>query len=176
MKKGFTLIELLIVIAIIAILAGVVFVSLNPLQRFEDARNAARWTDVTALLSAIKIDQVDNGGQYLDGAAGFSVADLVAGENYMIVDNTTTVPSSGCNTSCSVVNDGNNCVSLDNGTVGLVSEGYLSRIPVSPAGTVTWDSGSFADKTGYYVSRSNNNAITIGACDAEGGETISVNR
>ena len=175
-KKGFTLIELLIVIAIIAILAGVVFVSLNPLKRFEDARNAARWTDVTALLSAIKVDQVDNGGQYLDGAAGFSVADLVNGETYMISNDTATVPSSGCNTSCSVVTDANNCVSLDNGTAGLVSEGYLARLPVSPPGAATWDSGTLADKTGYYISKSANGSITIGACDAEGGETISVNR
>ncbi|MEK7585057.1 MAG: prepilin-type N-terminal cleavage/methylation domain-containing protein [Patescibacteria group bacterium] len=175
-KKGFTLIELLIVIAIIAILAGVVFVSLNPLKRFEDARNAARWTDVTALLSAIKVDQVDNGGQYLDGPAGFSVADLAAGQTFMITNDPTTVPGSGCNTSCSVVTDADNCVSLDNNTVGLVSEGYLARIPVSPPGLVTWDTGSLADKTGYYISRSGLGAITIGACDAEGGETISVNR
>ena len=53
-QRGFTLIELLIVIAIIAILAGVVFVSLDPLQRFLDARDAARWTDVTAVLSAVR--------------------------------------------------------------------------------------------------------------------------
>ncbi|MBI2097785.1 MAG: prepilin-type N-terminal cleavage/methylation domain-containing protein [Candidatus Vogelbacteria bacterium] len=174
--RGFTLIELLIVIAIIAILAGVVFVSLNPLQRFQDARNAARWTDVTAVLSAIKVDQVDNGGQYLDGSAGFSIADLTANEYYMISNDPTTVPSSGCNTSCSIVNDGNNCVSLDNGTAGLVSEGYLARIPVSPAGAATWDTGSLSDMTGYYISLSNRKSITIGACDAEGGETITVNR
>ncbi len=174
--RGFTLIELLIVIAIIAILAGVVFVSLNPLQRFQDARNSARWTDVTAVLSAIKVDQVDNGGQYLDGPTGFSVADLTPGEYYMISNNNTTVPSSGCNTACSIVTDGNNCVSLDNGTIGLISEGYLARIPVSPAGAATWDTASLNDMTGYYISRSNTDSIIIGACDAEGGETISVSR
>ena len=61
-NKGFTLIELLIVIAIIAILAAVVFVSLDPLTRFQDARDARRWTDVDAVLSAMKLDQVDQGG------------------------------------------------------------------------------------------------------------------
>ena len=63
--KGFTLIELLIVIAIIAIIAAVVFVALDPLTRFQDARDASRWSDTAALLSAIKVDQVDNGGSYL---------------------------------------------------------------------------------------------------------------
>ncbi|MEK7552484.1 MAG: prepilin-type N-terminal cleavage/methylation domain-containing protein [Patescibacteria group bacterium] len=175
-KKGFTLIELLIVIAIIAILAGVVFVSLDPLQRFADARNAARWTDVTAILSAIKVDQVDNGGRYLDGPTGFSVADLAAGENFMISNNETTVPSTGCNTSCSIVNDGNNCVVLESGTAGLVTDGYLPRIPVSPAGAATWDTDPLDDMTGYYISRSSTGSITVGACDAEDGETISVSR
>lgn len=40
MNKGFTLIEILVVIAIIAILATVVFVALDPVTRFADARNA----------------------------------------------------------------------------------------------------------------------------------------
>lgn len=170
MKKGFTLIELLIVIAIIAILAGVVFVSLKPLQRFEDARNAARWTDATAILSAIKVDQVDNGGSYLSAIDG-----LTAGQNYMISWNETgaAVPSTNCNTSCVVVNDLDNCILLENGTVGLVKEGYLAKIPVSPAaGSVTWSD----NYTGYYMSKSSLGAITIGACSAEGGETITVSR
>ena len=54
-KQGFTLIELLIVIAIIAILAGVVFVSLNPSQRFKDARDATRWKAV-ATAANIKLE------------------------------------------------------------------------------------------------------------------------
>src|SRR3989344_7417247 len=78
-KAGFTLIELLIVIAIIAILAAVVFVALDPLTRFRDARDSSRWSDITAILSAIKVDQVDNGGSYIAVVSG-----LTAGEVYMI--------------------------------------------------------------------------------------------
>ena len=48
-NKGFTLLELLIVIAVLAVLAGVLFVALNPASRLEDSRNAKRWTDVNAI-------------------------------------------------------------------------------------------------------------------------------
>jgi len=162
MKKGFTLIELLIVIAIIAILAGVVFVALDPGKRFADARNSARWTDVTAVLSAIKVDQVDNGGSYLTPA----ITDLTDNTNY-IISADTVAPITGCDTSCSVTT-AVDCVSLD----GLKQEGYLANIPVSPKGVTTWSTA----KTGYYIFKSDLGSITTGACDAEDNETISVSR
>ncbi len=159
-KKGFTLIELLIVIAIIAILAGVVFVSLDPLKRFQDARDAARWTDTTALLSAVKVDQVDNGGSYLTP----NITALTAGTNYMIG-----TAVSGCNVvACSAVVASANCVDL----TSLSTQGYLGKIPVSPNGVGTWTNAL----TGYYLSRNTNGSLTVGACDAEGGAAISVNR
>ncbi len=61
-KKGFTLIELLVVIAIIAILTTVVFVALDPVTRFADARNSRRFSDVNNILTAIHEYVVDNKG------------------------------------------------------------------------------------------------------------------
>lgn len=66
-QKGFTLIELLIVIAIIAILATVVFVALDPIQRFADARNSRRWGDINSILTAIHEYIVDNDGALPSG-------------------------------------------------------------------------------------------------------------
>lgn len=65
--KGFTLIELLIVIAIIAILATVVFVALDPVTRFADARDSRRWSDVNNILTAIHEYIVDNDGALPSG-------------------------------------------------------------------------------------------------------------
>jgi prepilin-type N-terminal cleavage/methylation domain-containing protein len=61
-QSGFTLIELLVVIAIIAILSTVVFVALDPVKRFADARDSRRWNDVNSILTAVHQHIVDNDG------------------------------------------------------------------------------------------------------------------
>jgi prepilin-type N-terminal cleavage/methylation domain-containing protein len=52
-KKGFTLIELLIVIGILAVLATVVVLVLNPAQLFAQARDSRRVEDLNNVRSAI---------------------------------------------------------------------------------------------------------------------------
>ena len=148
-QKGFTLIELLIVIAIIAIIAAVVFVALDPLTRFQDSRDSSRWSDVSNLLGAVKLDQVDNGGAYL-------TAILADDITRMIGDGTT-----GCNTGCTDLVGASTtaCVSLGD----LVTQGYLGSVPVSPDGESTWS----ADTTGYALTADATGIITIEACDAE---------
>jgi len=170
-SAGFTLIELLIVIAIIAILASVVFVALDPLTRFQDARDSSRWSDVAAVLSAIKIDQVDNGGSYLP-----AISSLTAGTVYMIVNGASMV--AGCddnNASCDTnVTGDTNCVDLS----GLVTEGYVGSVPISPTGAVTWDDGDTAGEegTGYTLERETTGILHVRACESENSTEISISR
>ncbi len=62
--QGFTLLELLVVIGIIAILAGVVIVALNPGRQFAQARDAQRWSHVNTILNAIGQNMADNRGNW----------------------------------------------------------------------------------------------------------------
>lgn len=160
--KGFTLIELLIVIAIIAIIAAVVFVAVDPLTRFRDARDSTRWTDITAILDAIKIDQVDNGGNYIA-----AVSALTAGEVYMVGTD-----SSGCdddNASCDTnVTSDTHCVDLS----GLATEGYIASVPISSTGAVTWSAGT----TGYTLQRDSTGILHVRACESENTTEISISR
>jgi len=57
--KGFTLIELLIVIGIIAILAAVVLLTLNPAELLRQARDSTRISDFDSVRSAMALYIVD---------------------------------------------------------------------------------------------------------------------
>ncbi len=60
--SGFTLIELLVVMGIIAIMATVVTVAINPMRQFMNARDTERRTHLYSLTSALVQYQIDNDG------------------------------------------------------------------------------------------------------------------
>ena len=61
-QKGFTLIEILVVIGIIAILAAVVLLAINPARQFRLANDSQRTSNVNAILNAIGQFMADNNG------------------------------------------------------------------------------------------------------------------
>ena len=151
---GFTLIELLIVIAIIAILAAVVFVALNPVQRFQDARNTTRSSAVSETLTAIHLFVVDEDG-VLPTVLAAPTAETQLG-----------TAAAGCD----ITAEGNACGSVAAciDLAGDLEGTYIASIPVDPQGS--------AAETGYSVEVNANGIVTIRSCDAEGGAIIKVSR
>ncbi len=56
------MIELLVVIGIIAVLAAVVIIAINPARQFAQARNTQRWSNVNAILNGVSQRVADNKG------------------------------------------------------------------------------------------------------------------
>ena len=65
-KKAFTLLEVLIVVAIVAILAGIVIVAINPSKQLGNARDSQRKSDIGSIFTAINQYAVDY-GHYPEG-------------------------------------------------------------------------------------------------------------
>ncbi len=141
-QAGFTLIELLIVILIISILAVTVFVALNPVKRFADARDSKRYTDVETILTAVHESIVDNGGTV---PAGITTTEKQLGTSATLCNTTncTTPPTAAA------------CLDLS-----TTLAAYLKKMPVDPrVGT--------AAITGYKIVQDANGIVTVSACSSE---------
>ena len=110
-KKAFTLLEILLVVAAIAILAGIVILTINPTKQLGDTRNSQRRLDVSTILYAVYQYAIDNNGT------------LPAS-----IPSTTTfgICKSGVATTAT-------CVDL---SVLTTNEKYLVSLPVDPSGVV----------------------------------------
>lgn len=114
-QKGFTLLEILLVVAGIAILAGIVILAINPGKQLGDTRNAQRRSDVNAILNAAYQYSIDNNG---------------------------TLPATITTTATAVCTTGGTCTGLIDLSVLTASGKYLVSMPKDPT-TATANSTNY---------------------------------
>lgn len=170
-RKGFTLIELLLVIGIIAILAAIVIVAINPTRQLGQARNAQRNSDVNTMLNAIWQYAIDKNGnmpkEHID--TGDSVADSVDATWRMLGGHAT-----GCAVLGTPTGATNHCgtltVAADCLNLRALSGTYVVSVPGDPR----WGSGNanLPNSKSFYVVKNNGNRVSVRGCYTEGGAAM----
>lgn len=146
-RPGFTLIELLLVIGIIAILASIVIVAINPAKSLSEAHDAQRRSDVHMIMNAVYDYTLDNNGQLPMG---------IPEGTPKVICQSDVLPA--------------DCIATLNGvSLRVLSGSYLSNIPRDPRVPAT------GTGTRYTIMEDANGRIVIAAPGAERAE-ISVTR
>lgn len=148
-QKGFTLLEVLMVIGILAILAAVVLVAINPARQFKIARDSQRNANISTILNAIGQNLTDHGGV-------FTCEGII-----------TPVPTLKTKISAS---DG------DFDVAKCLVPDYVSILPFDPLKDGAHFNDELDYDTGYYIESDSEGRITISAEGELSSSTLSVRR
>src|SRR3989304_2899146 len=154
-KKGFTLLEILLVVGIIAILAGIVILAINPARQLALARNTQRKSDLKQIYNAISQYYIENSA-YPASSTPSSLTEICD------TGATTTPHSIACGT----------LIDLS----PLVPT-YITAIPRDPQGsTLSLIPKAYAttNGTGYKIMRDATNKLVLTAPQAELGTVVAI--
>ena len=157
-QKGFTLLEILLVVAALSILAAITIVAINPTKQLGDTRNAQRRSDVNTLINAIYQYAIDHDGDIT------ALGNLAPAGEVQIFASAAACPGTPTCGAKTVTG----CVDMEAGLV----EDYIVDMPTDPRYGSIDDPAAGDYYSDYYVDRSANGRITVGACTPEGDAPV----
>ena len=163
-KSGFTLLEILLVVGIIAILAGIVIIAINPSKQLASVRNTQRLSDLKQLNNAMTQFYIDH--SYYAGSTTLSTTSLKE------------ICNTGSGSATTTTVNGTACDSTLVNLSELVPV-YITAIPTDPVGTsslLTFIPAAYAasNGTGYKIMRTVSNQIVEQAPMAELGNQVAI--
>ncbi len=153
-QSGFTLLEVLLVVAVIAILAGIVILAINPGKNLGDSRNAQRGVDVNTIINGVYQYTLDNNGN-LPGVGARSGAVAIS-----------VTPTEICNSTAVA------CTNLVDLAILTSTGKYMVAIPKDP----NCPTGCNANGTGYVLSKNAAGRLVVAALNPENSKTISITK
>lgn len=145
--QGFTLIEILVVVGMIALLAAIVLIAINPARQFAQGRNSQRASNVNAILNAIGQRMADHKGLFREADDTVCTDEMEIPASADDVDSAVTIKSDDLDMRPCLV------------------PAYISELPVDPAKGTVWDGTDY--DTDYKIFKNSEGRITVFAPDTD---------